>query len=57
MKETDYEKCGGALWKPQVIFPKCLRCGRKLKSPDAQERGYGDICWKKHLNDTQTTLF
>lgn len=25
----------------------CLRCGRKLKTPDARERGYGLICYKK----------
>ena len=54
---SDYEKCGGALWKPQILFPFCLRCGRRLKTPEAQERGYGDICWKKHLRDSQTKLF
>lgn len=57
MKETDYEKCGGALWKPQVLFPFCLRCGRRLKTPEAQERGYGEVCWNKHLTDNQTKLF
>lgn len=36
---------------------RCLRCGRILKDPIAQERGYGEICWKKHLADNQTTLF
>ncbi len=36
---------------------RCLRCGKKLKDPIAQERGYGEICWKKHLTDNQTTLF
>ena len=36
---------------------KCLRCGRTLKNPEAQERGYGEVCWKKHLKDTQTLLF
>lgn len=25
----------------------CLRCGRKLKNPEARERGYGNICYKK----------
>lgn len=25
----------------------CLRCGRKLKSPDARKIGYGVICLKK----------
>lgn len=36
---------------------RCLRCGKKLKSPEAQERGYGKTCWKKHQTDTQTLLF
>ena len=36
---------------------RCIRCGKKLKDPVAQERGYGEICWKKHLVDKQNTLF
>lgn len=36
---------------------RCIRCGRTLKDPIAQERGYGETCWKKHLADNQTTLF
>lgn len=54
---NDYEKCGGALWKAQKIFCNCLRCGRKLKTPDAQERGYGKVCWEKQQKDNQTKLF
>ena len=38
-------------------YSKCLRCGRTLKNPIAQERGYGDVCWNKQLRDTQTKLF
>lgn len=26
-------------------FLKCKRCGRNLKDPDSQERGYGPICF------------
>lgn len=40
-----------------VLHSRCLRCGKVLKSPVAQERGYGEVCWKKHLIDKQTTLF
>lgn len=36
---------------------RCIRCGRKLKDTIAQERGYGEVCWKKHISDKQTTLF
>lgn len=28
-------------------YKYCLRCGRALKSPDAQQIGYGKICYKK----------
>lgn len=27
----------------------CLRCGRKLKSEESRELGYGTICYKKML--------
>ena len=36
---------------------RCIRCGKKLKDSLAQERGYGEICWKKHLSDKQIPLF
>ena len=25
----------------------CLRCGRKLRNPDARKLGYGAVCYKK----------
>lgn len=25
----------------------CLRCGRKLKNPNARKLGYGAVCFKK----------
>ena len=55
---TDYELCGGALWEPKKkSYTKCIRCGRRLKTPETQARGYGKVCWAKHLTDKQTTLF
>ena len=55
---TDAEKCGGALWTmPPKIHTHCLRCGRKLKSQEAKERGYGKICWEKRVLDCQRNLF
>lgn len=36
---------------------RCIRCGKKLKDSLAQERGYGEICWKKHISDKQIPLF
>ena len=38
-------------------WSRCLRCGKTLKNSKAQERGYGEVCWKKHLKDNQQTLF
>lgn len=38
----------------QKHYTRCLRCGRKLKSEQAQIKGYGDICYKKlQYNHTQ----
>lgn len=55
---TDFDKCGGALWQPlNNIHLRCLRCGRVLKSEEAQERGYGRVCWEKKQKDTQENLF
>lgn len=57
---TDIDKCGGALWvsadNNKKIYSKCIRCGRRLKNVEAQERGFGKICWQKHLMDNQQTL-
>lgn len=32
---------------------RCKRCHRVLTDPDARQRGYGEHCWKIHLNETQ----
>ena len=29
----------------------CRRCGRKLRSAEAKSRGYGYVCYKKHLKE------
>lgn len=31
-------------------YQYCLRCGRKLKNPEAKELGYGKICYEKIKN-------
>ena len=38
-------------------FKYCLRCGRRLKNTEAQERGFGKICLQKQLAERQQTLF
>lgn len=42
---------------PPILHSHCIRCGKALKNPKAQERGYGEICWQKHLSDNQQALF
>lgn len=29
----------------------CRRCGRKLKDPISIERGFGEICYQKHMSE------
>lgn len=35
----------------EIDHPVCIRCNRKLKSPDARLRGMGDVCWKKYQQE------
>lgn len=35
----------------------CIRCGRKLKKPEARAKGYGAVCEKKMRVDQSTRLF
>lgn len=35
----------------------CLRCGRKLKNPQARELGYGKICYRRMKMDCGKRLF
>ena len=39
------------------IYPVCKRCGRKLKTDDARERGFGPACWLKIQNEKKNPLF
>lgn len=32
----------------------CIRCGRKLKTPESRKLGFGAICYKKWQEDTLT---
>ena len=36
----------------QKEYEYCLRCGRKLKNPDARKIGYGVVCERKMRMDT-----
>ncbi len=35
----------------------CLRCGRKLKNPEARIKGYGIVCEKKMKQSQKKRLF
>lgn len=35
----------------------CLRCGRRLKNPEARERGYGVVCFRKLQISMTNKLF
>lgn len=35
-----------------MIRTHCIRCGRKLKTPESQELGFGKICWEKWNSGT-----
>lgn len=32
---------------PDVTYAHCTRCGRRLKSPESMEAGYGPSCYRK----------
>ena len=38
-------------------YDHCLRCGRKLKNPEARKIGYGSTCLKKMQTTTTKKLF
>ena len=34
-----------------ILYEKCLRCGRKLKSESSKELGFGKVCWEKYNSE------
>ena len=39
------------------IYPVCKRCGRKLKTDEAKERGFGPVCLLKMQTEIKHPLF
>ena len=39
------------------IYPVCKRCGRRLKTDEARERGLGPVCLLKAKTETKHPLF
>lgn len=35
----------------------CLRCGRKLKNPEARAKGFGVVCERKMKREKKMRLF
>lgn len=38
-------------------YPICKRCGRRLRTDDAKERGMGKVCWEKYQHTSVPKLF
>ena len=34
-------------------YTHCIRCGRKLKTDESKERGFGKVCWEKWNKETK----
>lgn len=43
--------------KEEKEYQYCLRCGRKLKNPEARKKGFGIICEKKMISNKTKRLF
>lgn len=39
------------------IYPVCKRCGRKLKTDEARELGFGPVCLLKAKTEKRNPLF
>ncbi len=46
-----------SLREPLDEYNYCLRCGRKLKTPENKIRGMGKICWEKSHLEQSKRLF
>lgn len=38
-------------------YDYCLRCGRKLKNPNARILGFGNVCYNKKQSNGKIRLF
>ncbi len=36
------------------LHEKCIRCGRKLKTPASKSLGFGKTCWEKWNSEVKT---
>ena len=40
-------------WHRGIIYTRCCRCGRKLRTHNAQRLGFGPVCYKKWELETK----
>ena len=52
---AEYE--GGKMQDNITEYTHCLRCGRKLKNPEAKKIGYGKVCYNKMKANHKRPLF
>lgn len=43
--------------REQAEIVLCRRCGRRLKTEEAKQRGMGKICWEKSHTSSSKRLF
>ena len=43
--------------RAQTEIVLCRRCGRRLKTEEAKQRGMGKICWEKSHTSSSKRLF
>lgn len=53
----EYSRFDVTMKEQKISSSICRRCGRKLKDPFSQERGYGPECWGKLMKDVRKPLF
>ena len=37
----------------EYYFYRCVKCGRKLRTPESQQRGMGKTCYEKYCKDME----
>lgn len=49
--------CDNQIPEKSREYQYCLRCGRKLKNPEARAKGYGLVCERKLIKSSKMRLF
>lgn len=57
MSSLRKEVIRGVMMEENKVSQYCKRCGRRLISDEAKERGMGQVCWEKSQHTSQNKLF